>query len=183
MNFANVKSLKIPEGEVKEIRVGGVLLWKSGYTNLVPLSTTEDDKTIYNGVGYKNGYRIRSGGAEGSDNVASHTGFIKIKGGDVIRMSGYDALIVANANAINVYDASHAVLGQVTSGSANYGYGFFQSTWKEYNWGLSKGVKEEKSGVYIWTAPPDTSIAYMRVTGYTNKDGSKMIVTVNEEIE
>lgn len=184
MDFANLKSLTIPEGEVAEITCNGVLLWKGGHTNLVPLSTEADDKTIYNGgLGYKNGYRIRSGGAEGDDSNASHTGFIPLKGGDVVRMSGYDALATANANAINVYDASHAVLGQITSGSAIYGYGFFASTWSDYNWGKSKGVKQEKTGVYVWTVPPDASIAYMRVTGYTGGDGSKMIVTVNEEIE
>lgn len=184
MDFSNLKSLTIPEGEVKEISVGGVVIWKSGYTNFVPLSTEADGKTIYNnGLGYKDGYRIRSGGAEGTDSNASHTGFIPIKGGNIVRFSGYDASEVTVANAINVYDANHAVLGQITSSASTYGYGFFQNTWIEYNWNNAKGVKEEKTGIYVWTVPPDASIAYMRVTGYTGGDGSKMIVTVNEEIE
>ena len=42
---------------------------------------------------------------------------------------------------------------------------------------------EEKTGVYVWTVPPDASIAYIRVTGFTGKQGEKMIVTLNEEIE
>lgn len=64
MDFSNVKSITIPEGKVKRILSGSTVLWQSGYTNLVPLSTEADDKTIYNGgLGYKNGYRIRSGGA------------------------------------------------------------------------------------------------------------------------
>ena len=184
MDFANLKSLTIHEGEVKEIYSGDVLLWKGGYTNLVPLSTEADDVTIYNGgLGYKNGYRIRSGGAEGAISTGSCSGFIRIKGGDVIRMSGYDALALRNENAINVFDASHTNLGQTVGGSHDYGYGIFQKTWTEYNWSLAKGVKEEKTGVYVWTVPPDASIAYMRVSGYTKADGSKMIVTVNEEIE
>ena len=183
MNFANVKSLKIPEGEVKEIRVGGVVIWKSGYTNLVPLSTTEDGKTIYNGVGYKNGYRLRSGGAEASHGSASHTGFIRAKGGNVVRLSGYDAAKVDTANAINVYDSTHTNLGQITPNYSSAGYGIFGSTYKEYGWGNAKGVKEEKTGVWAWTVPPNASIAYIRVTGFTGANGSKMIVTVNEEIE
>ena len=184
MDFANLKSLTIPEGEVAEITCGDVLLWKSGYTNLVPLSTEADGVTIYNGgKGYKDKSRIRSGGAEGDNAHASHTGFIRAIGGDVVRLSGYDAMIANTANAINVYDENHAVLGQITSNDLYYGYGFFQKTWNDYNWSNAKGVKEEKTGVYVWTIPPDASIQYIRVTGYTGGDGSKMIVTVNEEID
>lgn len=184
MDFSTVKSITMPEGEVKEIYSGDVLLWKGGYTNLVPLSTEADGVTIYNGgLGYKNKYRIRSGGAEGDNAYASHTGFIRAIGGDVVRLSGYDATIKNTANAINVYDASHTSIGQITTNDAYYGYGFFQKTWNDYNWSNAKGVKEEKTGVYVWTIPPDASIQYIRVTGYTGGDGSKMIVTVNEEIE
>ena len=185
MDFSNLKTLTIPEGEVTKITdASGNVLWQSGYTNQVPLSTESDGKTIYNGgLGYKNGYRIRSGGAEGADGNASHTGFIKAKGSDVVRLSGYNALKSENANAINVYDANHTNLGQITAGYATAGYGIFASTYKEYGWGNAKGVKEEKTGVYVWTVPTGADIAYIRVTGYTLGDGSKMIVTINEEIE
>lgn len=91
---------------------------------------------------------------------------------------------VTNANAINVYDGNHANLGQITANNPIYGYGIFDSAqYKSYNWGGENGVKEEKTGVYAWTIPTGADIAYIRVTGYTGGDGSKMIVTINEEIE
>jgi hypothetical protein len=153
------------------------------FKNWVKYSTEADDVTIYNnGQGYKDGTRIRSGGAEGDDSTASHTGFIPIKAGDTVRLNGYDASKAATANAINVYNSNHEVLGQISSTSPTYGYGFFQNTWKTYNWGLENGVKEEKTDVWIWTIPPDASIAYMRVTGYTGGSGKLMVVTVNEEV-
>ena len=186
MDFSNLKTLTIPEGEVAEIIVGGVVLWKGGYTNQVPLSTESDGKTIYNGgKGYKDGYRIRSGGAEGAASYATATGFIRAVGGNVVRLSGYDALIADVANAINVYDGNHTNLGQVVANSPYSGYGIFQNvaSLAEYCWSAAKGVKQEKTGVYKWTVPTGQNIAYIRVTGYTGGDGSKLIVTINEEIE
>lgn len=176
MDFANLKSLTIPEGEVAEITCNGVLLWKGGYTNLVPLSTEADDVTIYNGgLGYKNGYRIRSGGAEGATNNASCTGFIRAVGGNVVRLSGYNVKYANNENAINVYDANHTNLGQI---SANYYYGIFADG--KHRW---EDIILEKEGVYYWIVPDGFDIEYIRVSGYTVNDGSKMIVTINEEIE
>lgn len=178
MDFSNLKTLTIPEGEVSEIRVGGVVLWKGGYTNQVPLSTESDGKTIYNGgKGYKYGYRIRSGGAEGSHGNASCTGFIRAKGGDVVRLSGYDVKRADAGNAINVSDANRNNLGQITANSG-WSYGIFDGN--TINW---DDVLLEKTGVYYWIIPEGFNIAYIRVTGYTGEDGSKMIVTINEEIE
>jgi hypothetical protein len=74
------------------------------YKNWV-LHSINQDGTIYNGVGYKNGYRVRSGSAEGADSNASCTGFIPAKEGDVIRVSGYNIHINGVQNAINVYAA------------------------------------------------------------------------------
>lgn len=184
MHLPNQKSINIDGIDMKELYIDGTLIWKIGYKNWVKFSTEADGKTIYNGgLGYKDGYRVRSGGAEASSYNASCAGYIPAKAGDVIRLSGYDVAYDDTANnAINVSDVNHNNLGQIVANSPVVGYGFFQTTWRDYNWGNSKGVKEEKTGVYIWTVPPDTSIAYIRVTGETLEDGSKMIVTVNEEI-
>jgi hypothetical protein len=38
----------------------------------------------------------------------------------------------------------------------------------------------EKDNVYKWTIPDGYGIAYIRVSGYTIGDGTKMIVTINE---
>ena len=184
MNLVNYKKLSIDGIELKDLYINGTLAWKSGYTNQVPLSTEVDDKTIYNGgLGYKNGSRIRSSGAEAGHGSASHTGFMRVKGGDVLRLSGYDANKIDSANAVNVYDTGHNCTGQITPNYYTAGYGIFESTHTAYGWGNANGVKQEKTGVYVWTIPPDAGIAYIRVTGYTNADGSKMIVTINEAIE
>ena len=182
MIFSGVKAIIIPDGVVKQIarKIDGSILWKSGYKNWVKYSTEADGVTIYNGgKGYKDGYRLRSGGAEAEFASASHTGFIPLKGGDVVRMSGYDANMVSQCNAINVYDATHTNIGQVASNYPSGGYGIFEVTYAKYGWAT---VTENPSGVYVWVAPPYADIAFMRVTGETGGDGSKMIITVNEEI-
>lgn len=181
MNLSSYKKLKIDGIELKKLTINGILAWKSGYKNWVKYSTEADGVTIYNGgLGYKDGYRVRSGGAEATQYDTSITGYIPVKGGGTVRLSGYDAKN-SNAgagNAINVYDASFANLGQAVNNRAD-GYGIFLTTYPAYGW---SSVKEETTGVYVWKVPPDSNIAYMRVTGYTLEQGNRMIVTVNEEI-
>jgi hypothetical protein len=66
--------------------------------------------------------------------------------------------------------------------SPDGGYYQFETVWKEYGW---NSCYEEPSGVLNWVVPPNIEniqVGYIRVTGYTNADGSKMIVTVNEPI-
>lgn len=181
LNFANYPRLEIPEGRVKQIarKSDGLVLWDAGYINMVPLSI-DTDGSIYNGVGYKNGYRIRSGGAEGVQNNATCTGFIPVKGGDVVRFSGWTFDYAQNGNAINVADASLTNIGQFTMLPAHYG--IFQNGYSEY---VSTSVVEETEGVWKWVVPPAASgVAYIRVSGFDNSGSpaAKMIVTVNEEI-
>lgn len=181
MMFSDLKSLTIPEGEVTKIAVGGVTIWEN-MKNWVKFSTEADGVTIYNGgLGYKNGYRVRSGGAEAALSGSSCTGFIPLKAGDVVRMSGYNALFVSAQNAINVYNADKENIGQAVSNMPQDGYGIFSSgaSYPSYGWA---SVTENPDGVYVWVAPPYNAIAFMRVTGYTLNDGSKMIITVNQEI-
>ena len=181
IDFTGVKAITIPEGVVKQIvrKIDGSILWKSGFKNWVKYSTEADGVTIYNGgKGYKDGYRIRSGGAEGEYDGASHTGFIPLKAGDVVRLSGYNVTFANVTNAINVYDSTHTNIGQAAGNHAVYGI-FAAEAAKGYDYG---SIVEETSGVYVWIAPPVASIAFMRITGHTNGDGSTMIVTVNEEI-
>lgn len=149
------------------------------YINQVPISVDESGN-IYNGTGYKNGYRIRSGGAEGAASSASCTGFIQLKAGDTVRLSGYSVTTKSTANAINVYNANKENLGQVVGNMSSSGYGIFANGgYSSHTW---SSIVENPSGVYVWIAPPHGAIAFMRVTGDTSGDGSKMIVTVNEEI-
>lgn len=179
--FANYPRLEIPEGRVKKIarKSDGLVLWTAGYINMVPLSTTEDGVTIYNGTGYKDGYRIRSGGTETALDASSITGFIPVNGGDVVRISGCNfGDGSANGSALNVSDSSFTNIGQFSMIQAQYG--IFASSYSAYSYA---SVVEETTGVWKWIVPPTAAgVAYIRVTARTSGDGSGMIVTVNEEI-
>lgn len=183
MDFSAVKKLFIPEGEVKQITNNGIVLWKSGPTNQVSLSINADGTIYNNGLGYKNGYRVRSGGAEAVDTDAACTGFIKVKAGDVVRFSGAPWFTgTASSNAINAADASFTNIGQFTMGQGAV-YGIFESAYKSY---AASSIVEEKSGIWKWIVPPAASgIAYIRISAYDQTNGNpgaRMIVTINEEI-
>lgn len=157
-------------------------IWaKQLYTNMVKKSTESDGKTIYNGgLGYKNGYRVRSGGTEAEAGWGACTGFIPVKGGDVVRLSGWDFSHSVNENAINVSNSNFANIGQFTMSHANYG--IFTSGYEAYSY---SSVVQEKPGVWKWVVPPAASgVSFIRVTGYKGDTGygADMIVTINEEI-
>lgn len=180
MDFSKFKKLTIGGVELKQLFINGVQVWKSGYKNWVRYSTEADGVTIYNGgLGYKDGYRIRSGGGEGATSYGSCTGFMPVKGGDIVRFGGWDFAKVANENAINVSNSDFENIGQ-TAGLGNYGILAPNGAYGAYN--IDSIVKESDT-VYRWVVPPAASgVAYIRVSGYTRKGGSKMIVTINEEI-
>lgn len=182
LDFSQVKAVAIPEGDVIKIEVSGVVIWKKGPTNRVPLSINADG-SIYNGTGYKNGYRVRSGGLEAAESVSACTGFIKVSPGDVVRFSGAPWFEgTSSSNALNAADASFTNIGQFTMGQ-NARYGIFESAYKSY---AASSIVEEKTGVWRWVVPPAASgVAYIRISasGITNgAPGAKMIVTINEEI-
>ena len=180
MDLSAYKKISIGGVALKKLALDGVQVWKSGPTNLVPLSINADG-TIYNGTGYKDGYRVRSGGAEGAVSNTSCTGFIKVSPGDVVRISGCMFSHSGNSNAINVSDNTFANIGQFTMFPAQYG--IFNDKYTAYS---SGSVVEEKTGVWKWVVPPASSgVEYIRVSGYDNKNGypgARMIITINEEI-
>lgn len=183
IDFSGVKSAVVPEGKVKSIirTSDGLLLWKSGYKNWVRYSTELDGVTIYNGgLGYKDGYRVRSGGAEGAADDGACTGYIPVNEGDVVRFCGWDFSDPRNENAINASNSSFTNIGQFTMIPATYG--IFGNTYKDYS---HSSITEEKTGVWKWVVPPAASgVAYIRVSGYKSGGGhgADMIVTINEEI-
>ena len=60
----------------------------TAYTNVLPLAI-DTDGSIYNGTGYKNGYRLNSGATVKEASGQGHTGFIKVTNGDTVRMKNY----------------------------------------------------------------------------------------------
>lgn len=182
IDFSSVKSISIPEGVVTKIVSAGKTLWQAvTYKNWVPFSV-DTNGSIYNGVGYKDGYRLRSGGAESASDYNSCTGFIPCKAGDVIRFcfaSGKTIWTEANpVTYINFYDASKTHLGQFTKQPAYYG--IFANTTEANN------VKKV-NGVWTYTVINNANIAFFRMAVPYAGDGdwgggADLIITINEEI-
>ena len=186
MDFSEIKKLSIGGIELKQLFLNGIQVWKSGYKNWVPYSTEADGKTIYNGgLGYKDGYRIRSGGAEATADHAVCTGYIPFQYGDVLRLHPWFNGANSN-NALNFYDVEFNNLGQYNDSGAMYGICSNDKTaWTE--------IESNPGGcsvIDISKVSNGGDIAYVRITHakgdyHTNvmvQTGSQLIVTVNEEI-
>lgn len=185
IDFSKAKFMSIPEGKVSTIhrKSDDLLLWKS-VKNWVRYSTEADGVTIYNGgLGYKSGYRVRSGGAEIAVDNASCTGYIPVMPGDVVRVSGVNNKWGSGYhNAFNAYYDDFTLAGQVAGNNSNYNQFNRSGSWLEYG---CESVVQLENG-HEWVVPRVASstgkyCAYIRVTGNTS-DGSKLIVTINEEI-
>lgn len=189
MNLLDFKKIAINGVEMKELRIGDTLIWKSGHTNLMPLST-EADGTPYNGgLGFKAGYRIRSGGAEAEHSRAAFcTGFIPFKAGDVFRMySPYGFGTDSSIPSVNVSDANKNNIGQ---SAYNGAYGIFINGAMIFD----KCGSVDENGIMTFAIPTNIQdadkIAFARVTllltGLQTNMAAAMaetIITVNEEIE
>ena len=92
---------------------------------------------------------------------------------------------LGHSSAINVANSSFTNIGQCSTSSGDYGI-FLQSAYSSYGTKAVANAKE-KEGVWKWVVPPAASgVAYVRIScGSYNQaaaDGSKLIVTINEEI-
>lgn len=160
-------------------QITGTYVISGGYTNQVPISINADG-TIYNVIGYKTGYRVRSGGAEAAQVNSICTGFIPFKLGDTLRIK--PALgNTSTTSCINFSDGSFTNLGQSNqSGSAGVQYGICSGNGQYF-------VPTIIDGVSVLTldpsAPSASEIKYIRVTHDASiTTGAAMIITVNEEI-
>lgn len=175
--FSNLKALAIPEGDVKKIECNGSVLWEfvevETYKNWARHSINADGSIYNNGQGYKVGYRVRSGGAEGQESTTVCTGFIPLKRGQTLRI--YPAFTGGNTdNTINFSDASFTNLGQVTDVGSYYG--ICNSSYKT---SVINGVSTLTLG-----NNHNSNIAYVRVGHNTSatSNGADLIITVDEEI-
>lgn len=180
-NFADYKRIDIPEGRVKQIARAsdGLVLWTAGYINQIPLSI-DTDGSIYNGTGYKRGYRISSSGAEAAMDYTSCSGFIPVSPGDVVRITNCNFSYASISNAINAANSSFTSIGRWTMSLTQYG--IFDGSYSAYSYG---SVVVEKTGVWKWVVPPAASgVAYIRLSCYDTVSGGpyEMVLTINEEI-
>ena len=145
------------------------------YTNLLP-SATDTDGSIYNGVGWKEGYRLSSDGAPTGQDGSYLTGFIPVKIGDVVHLKNvkWQNDVTTGLNSgnqrVSFYDANKAHLGQ----SNAIGLG-----------GMLSGVKDDNNiwtqfTVKNWSGVDLGNAAYFRLNCAEISGDS--IITVNEEI-
>lgn len=144
------------------------------YTNQVTIST-DADGNVYNGTGYKDGYRISSSGAEAELSGFTATGFIPFTKGQTIRIGGEGITYDSYGCVLMCYDTSKTVIANVgigydKVGNTNYG------TW----------TTEETSVFcldpvdnYPSTFSGDS--LYIRISA--KGSGANLIVTLDEKID
>lgn len=173
MDFSNVKKITISAGEVKQIEIDGVVVWKGGYTNLVPTSI-DTDGSVFNGTGYIDGYRSNSSGTITVSAGSTCSGFIRAKAGDVIRVAGVKWRRENEYSYFSVFDEKFNKLGTVNS---------FNSTAPTYVTGVTNKdnttINGDVDGITTITTSADFS--YFRISA--GGSGKDMVITVNEEIE
>lgn len=159
---------------ITDVEPSSLILWeKILLTNWARCSINADGTIYNNGLGYKEGYRIRSGGAESGASNCVCIGYIPFKKGDTLRI--YPAFTGINtSNTINFADSGFANLGQVNDNGSVYGIC------------NSNYLTEVIDGVSTLTLNDnhDSRIAYVRITHNLNvlQSGENMIITVNQEI-
>lgn len=185
--FDGAKTITFAGKLVAKLELAGKKIWEAiSYKNWMKYSTESDFKTIYNGgLGYKNGYRVRSGGQEGTQSTAACTGFIPYKAGQTLRITSTNQHAITSssaATAVNTFDSSGTNTGQLAT---NGKYGVF-ATWG-WTWGNNVADVNGVKTITIPTNLTDASkIGYVRITvGFDASqyvDGSSIIITVDEEI-
>ena len=181
MNFADVKKIVIPEGIVKKITCGGVVLWK-GFTNLVAqahfnnilFSIVETSAPGYT-EGYADGYRWSLSGAK----LSLHN-----NGKNVGRITG---LIPYKAGKWRVKNICYS--NEVESTGANNYSGVYGYTIVIYKDGSVQGVNtayqenaeiNRETSLIIFNFPENDNVEFVFFCGF--KHNAPPIVTVDEEI-
>lgn len=164
---------------------------KSGkIKNWVQYSISADGSIYNGGLGYKTGYRVRSGGAEAVAAAGICTGFIPLKIGDTLRIYPLFSGMNAN-NTINFFDESFTNLGQINDSGSAYGICVLNGVANpDYKTSVINGIN-----TLTLSEKHSSDIRYVRITHYydsansnnsktkVNKDVSNFIITVNEEFE
>lgn len=183
IDFGSMKKLTVGGVVLKQLLIGGIQVWKSGYKNWVPVSTTADGVTVYNGTGYKEGYRLSSSGAEKTQTGAVLTGFIPAQKGDVIRMAGaaWGTTVSGGYCYLQVYNAAFSPVAQVNRymNEGSTGLSNYDSTKID---GAASRILTDENGVTTFDIAWKSGVAfsYFRISA-TGK-GAEMVVTVNEEV-
>lgn len=189
MDFSEIKSVTIPEGEVTKITSGSAVLWEAiTFTNLVPTSI-DTDGSIYNKVGYKDNVRLSSSGSiSGSAQSGSvTTGFMPFKYTDTIYMKGAQWLNASTNYGghfyFSVYNANRVFIenGYIASSSMSNANVYSQLT---VTYDATTGITSFKipnpDGTTGNFRKAAQKASYLRINAYGK--GANLIITRNEEI-
>ena len=142
------------------------------YTNQIPISTDESGN-VYNGLGYKDGARISSSGAESTLDGAFLTGFIPVKAGDTVYLKS--GLLDPSWGSASSANSRLYASDKTTTTNA------FNPAVIESASALENVVKDSNGYVIQFSIKSAaTSTAYIRLT--LKGTGANAVVTVNEEI-
>lgn len=144
--------------------------------NWIPKST-DTDGTVYNGTGWKTGYRINSSGNVTAQSGYELTGFIPFTKGDVLRGNeGIIGLAAAggdvsntNYNVISFFNASKGFIANEGLGASSTADGLTINS--DDSFMFDSGLNSKATD----------DVAYIRVT--TVNITASSILTVNQEIE
>lgn len=144
--------------------------WDVAYTNQIPIST-DTDGSVFNGVGYRTGYKLSGSGALESYTGIEVTGFIPCVNGDVVRLSGIamskNDSDAGSVDRISFYDSSKAHIQTINVLQNSVGW-----------WDASY---DSDGNLTQFTNTKATGSAYMRISAHEIDAGS--VITVNEAIE
>lgn len=107
----------------------------SAYTNQLPLATDTDRKTVYDGDGYIDGYRLSSSGGISTQDGMSATGFIAATPGQTIRIKGATPMQGKN-NYIIAYKADNTVSKYASMAYDSTGWITPDDGWMKYEDGV-----------------------------------------------
>ena len=139
------------------------IVQSSSYTNQIPISLDANGTSIYNGKGYKTGYRLNSSNSEVAATNMCVTGFIPAKAGDIIRIKNVTIAGGASPYALALTGLYVNVTGKISQ-----------------SWSTS-GLVADSNGIITITIPSTaTTTQYFRLSCGVINDTS--IITVNEEI-
>jgi hypothetical protein len=181
MIFTNVKSIIIPEGKVTQIASGNTIIWKSSessgpsgpaYTNLLPLATDTDRKTIYNGCGYITGKRLSSSGSVSTATGMCASGFIPAKEGDILRIKGTTPKTGTSSYVITYNSSNEKVAHKA----------LYQNSVPEWVNSSSYPWQSYADGVLTITLDSNFGTGFDAIRFSAGVINSDTIVTINQEI-
>lgn len=194
MDFAGIKSLAIPEGSVKKITAGGVVLWEkpASYINLAePNDTNTTDWSIWT-----NNARMGSDGGYRAYATSMVTNYIEIKPGEAntfyfygmdIPESGFSTSLVGSGVQVAVFASAITGLNRSWKGGKSFAQlndaSANNAPYMTYTVN-SDGYVTSLSTQDVWKDLPHEfpGSYYFRLALPNTIDKSKIIITRNQPI-